>query len=405
MTSRRVIISGMGVLTPTANNTPDFTDALREGRSGIQRLQSFDVGDSPYPNGGELKAFDPGETLTRLEMKRLDRASLMVLVATQEALKMSQLDIDMVDLNRVGICLGTTLGGMVSAGQYYRVLKNKHKHYSSKLLDYPLHSAGSHVSVKYGITGPNIAISTACSSGNVAIGYGSEFIRSGASDIMIVGGFDPMSEFTWSGFGSLRNVSPDVCRPFDKNRKGLLLGEGAGILILENLDHCQQRGGHVLAEFLGYGMSSDAYHMTAPDIAGRGSAQAMIQAIHVGGLQPTDIDYVSAHGTGTHYNDLIETRAIKKALGDHAFNIPVSSIKSMIGHTLGACGAIEAIASILSINHGFIPPTINYETPDPQCDLDYVPNKARQCNINNVLSNNLGFGGNNCSIVISKFKE
>ena len=393
------------MLTPNASDIPEFETALKNGVSGIEKIKLFDTKDLAHHNGGELKNFNPHQYLEYAELKRLDRSSQMTLIATQEALKMSSIDMNKIDSNRCGICLGSTLGGMVSAGQYFRAFKKNNHHFSSLLLDYPLYSAGSNLSIKHHINGPNIAISTACSSSNIAIAYGSELIRSGSLDIVIVGGFDPISELTWSGFGSLRNVSPDISRPFDKNRKGLVLGEGAGILILESLAHCKKRGGDLLAEFRGAGISSDAYHMTAPDVTGKGPAQAMIQAIQASGLQPTDIDYVNAHGTGTHHNDLIETRAIKKALGEHALKTPVSSIKAMIGHTLGASGAIEAIASILSITGGFIPPTINYETPDPQCDLDYVPNVSREKEIRTVLSNNFGFGGNNCSIVISKFKE
>ena len=259
--------------------------------------------------------------------------------------------------------------------------------------------------MEYGIHGPNIAISTACSASNVAMGYAYDLIRNGIADVMIVGGFESITEMTCAGFGVLRNLSPDTCRPFDRNRKGLVLGEGAAVVILENSEHCMRRSGRIYAEFVGYGMSSDAYHMTAPDITGKGPALAMKKAIENSGISVQDIDYINAHGTGTLYNDLIETASIKRVFGQRAYGIPISSTKSMHGHTLGAAGAIEAITIIATLKDSFIPPTINYETPDAKCDLDYVPNKSRDKSVNTILSNGFGFGGNNCSIVIRRFNE
>lgn len=312
----------------------------------------------------------------------MDRGSQFVLLATHQAIASSGLDVTLLDKERCCVSLGTTLGGMVNATEYYQRLKKYHKAYASLLMDHPLYTPGSRVCIEYGFLGTNIAISTACSSANVAIGYGADMIRNNEADVVVVGGYDTMAEITVAGFNVLRNVSPNYCKPFDKMRQGLVLGEGAGILILEAENHCYARGGQPYAELLGYGMSSDAYHMTAPDVTGRGPAQAIMRALDDSGVDKKTVNYINAHGTGTSHNDAIETKAIKRVFGEHAYSIPVSSTKSMHGHTLGAAGGIEAVSVVTALGGGFIPPTINYETPDPNCDLDYVPNKSRQHSIN-----------------------
>ena len=401
--ANRVLISGIGVVSPIGNNSVEFLHSLREGKSGIARISSFDASAYRSPYGGEVKEFSPGKYFSKKELRRMDRASQMALVAAGEALKDAGIDCGSVDPGRVGVCLGSTLGGTNAGIEFYRTLCSERPR-ASLLLDYPLYSAGTLICAAFGFTGGNCAISTACSSSNMSIGYGMDLVRSGDLDCVIAGGFDTVSPLTCAGFGVLRNMTDGaLIQPFDKNRKGLLLGEGAGIVILESEDHCRKRNRRPAAAVLGYGCSSDAYHMTAPDITGNGPALAMKRALDDGAVSPGDIDYVNAHGTATHYNDMIETKAIKKVLSDHATMVPVSSIKAMTGHTLGASGALECIASVLAIMHSFIPPTINYETSDPKCDLDYVPNTARlDTPVNIVLSNNFGFGGSNCSILIGK---
>jgi len=406
MMKKSVVISGMGIISPIGNNIEEFCQNLKKGVSGIDKITAFDTTGLRTKYGGEIKGFEPNFHFTPKDLKRMDRASQITLVATKEAVKKSGIDFAKEEGIKCGVSLGTTLGGMIFGSRYYRDLYVNKKPYASRLLDYPLYSVGTRICIEYGVLGPNLAISTACSSSNIAVGCGVDLIRYGNMDVMIVGGFDTMAELTCAGFGVMRNTSPDkYCRPFDKNRKGLLLGEGAGILILEELEHCKRRGGKIIGEILGYGMSSDAYHMTAPEVTGKGPSLAISKALEDSKISEKEIDYINAHGTGTIHNDLIETRAIKRIFGEDAYKIPISSTKSMIGHTLGASGVIELITSLLSINEGFIPPTINYETKDPNCDLDYVPNIAKEQEINCVLSNNFGFGGNNCSVIVRKFKE
>lgn len=402
---RRIFITGVGVISAIGHNYKAFSTALQNGLSGIDVITSFDTQDMGTIKGGEIKGFNPMNYFSKKELKRVDRASQLCLVAVEEAVNASGLTVSTLNQERCGVSFGTLLGSIGSGAQYYKQLKESHRAYASRLLDFPLYSAGTRVCIKYGFLGPNLAISTACSASNVAIGYAYDLIKSGIVDVMIVGGFDAMSEMACGGFGVLRNLSHDVCRPFDKNRKGLVLGEGSACLVLEESHHCERRSGKVYAELLGYGMSNDAYHMTAPDITGKGPAQAMRTAINNSGIRVEDIHYINAHGTGTFYNDLVETVAIKKVFGERAYKIPISSTKSMHGHTLGATGAIEAVASVAVIQNHFIPPTINYETPDPKCDLNYVPNQSREGTIDIVLSNGFGFGGNNCSIIIKRVNE
>ena len=399
---KTVVVSGIGAITSNGENFLEFSESLIKGVSGIKKIRNFSTEDLPFKYGGEIETISYSG-FSKQELRRIDRATLLVMKAADESVKMSGINFESIDSHRCSIVMGATLGGMVSAGEYYRSLKEKKQIKASLLLDYPLYMPASHLSVKYKFTGQNIGISTACSSSNIAIGYAKDLIQSGAADIVMAGGGDPLSELTWAGFGSLRNVSPTYPQPFDKNRKGMVLGEGSGVLILEELSHCIQRGGTPLAIISGYGASSDAYHMTAPDITGKGPAQAILSALQDSCLDISDIDYINAHGTGTFHNDMVETRAIKRVFGERAYKIPVTSVKAMIGHTLGASGVLSIIASIVSLSRSTLIPTLNYETPDPHCDLDYVPNIARKQVVNHVLVNNFGFGGNNCSVIVSKF--
>lgn len=401
---RKVVVTGMGVLTPLGNNKNDFWKGLESGTSGIFPINSFDTGRFKHHLGGEIKDFEPRTYFEKRELQRMDPASQMALAALQEAVDDAHLDFPFEKGEKCGVILGTTLGGMISGEKYYRQYK-RGRYFPSLLLDFPPYSVNDRIAVKYNIRGPNMVISTACAAGTHSLGFASDLIKFGKADIIIAGGYDTMAQLTFTGFGILSVLSKDKIRPFDKNRNGTILGEGAGILILEEYEHAVQREARIYCEIAGHGMSSDAFHMTAPDKEGMGAARAIKQALSESGISPGDIDYINAHGTGTKHNDLAETLAIKKVFCEHAYKIPVSSIKSMIGHTLGAAGSIEAVATILSMKKNFIPPTINYETPDPSCDLDFVPNNGRKKEISYALSNSFGFGGNNGSLLIKKIAE
>lgn len=403
--NERVVITGMGVITSIGYTVEAFCNNLKKGKSGISRITSFSTEGLKYKYGAEIKNIDFGQYFTGKELRRADRSTHLTLIAAKEAIDASGIDFSYENCDRCGVALGTTMGGMVFGGEYYKSSKKNRRTQFHKLIDYPIHAVGSHLCVNYQLRGPNLAVSTACSSGNSSISCAYELIKNGMMDVMISGGFDAFSEFAWAGFGSLQNMAKEKCRPFDKNRDGLLLGEGSGIIILESLTHSLKRGFDAEYELLGYGATNDAYHMTAPDIGGANAARAVEEALKASGLEKENIDYICAHGTGTIHNDAFETRVIKRVFGDNAYTIPMSSIKSMIGHTLGAAGAIEAIASALAIRDNFLPPTISYNSPCSKCDLDYVPNKARDKEVNHVLSNNFGFGGNNCSLIIGSYKN
>lgn len=397
MYNRKVYITGVGTISSIGNDFKEFKESLATGQSGVSEISLFDVTGSQFKKGCEIKNLNTSTFFEKRALKRMDRASQIALIATREA-DSGNLDWSGVDPVKCGVAIGTTLGGMISGLSYYRLLQ-KGIVAAGRLMDQPMYAVSSRICAAYELKGPNFTVSTACSSSNIALGYAYDLVRTGQADVMLAGGVDSFAEITYSGFGVLRNISHDTIRPFDRYRDGLILGEGAAIMVLASASHCC---GRPLAEFLGYGLSSDAYHMTAPDILGRGAAAAMACALRNSGITPDKIDYINAHGTGTRHNDQMETLAIKKVFGDKAYEIPVSSTKSMCGHTLGAAGAIEAAAVIAAIQEGFAPPTISYTTPDPKCDLNYVPNQAIQCEINTAISNNFGFGGNNCSIVLGK---
>lgn len=400
MNSDQIWITGVGIVSALGNDFVSFAKALRRGEDAVRPITAFDASALRGHMGCEVRDFFPQEHFNRRELRRMDRSSCLLVVAAREAMTRAGLKPGDYNPERGAISLGTSLGGMIEATNYYTHLKTTGKGYVTRLIDYPLYAAGTRACAEYGLLGTNLAFSTACSSSNVAIGVGADIIRLGEADIVLVGGFDTMAKMTVAGFNILRNVSPERCRPFDKYRQGLVLGEGAGVLVLEGEAHARRRGAIPIAKFLGYGMSSDAYHMTAPDVTGRGPARAIEAALRNAGINAKDINYINAHGTGTTHNDAAETKAIKRVLGEHAANVAVSSTKSMHGHTLGAAGAIEAVAIIAGMQGGFLPPTANYQHPDPNCDLDYVPNHARDGRINIALSNNFGFGGNNCSILL-----
>jgi 3-oxoacyl-[acyl-carrier-protein] synthase II len=388
------------MLSALGSDLLSFSRAVREGQSGAALITAFDTTGVAGRLGCEVRDFNPLAHFDLKSLRRLDRSSQLALVAARQAVCAAGLDMNQINPQRAGVSLGTTLGGMINATRHYERWADSGHVVASLLHDYPLYSAGARIIGEYGFSGPNIAFSTACSSANIAIGHAADLIRYGRQDIMLAGGVDTMAKITVAGFNALRNVSGEAIRPFDKNRNGLVLGEGAAVLCLESEGRMKQRGAQPLAEILGYGMSTDAYHMTAPDPTGRGPALAMSRALERAGLALDQIGYINAHGTGTRHNDETESRAIKKVFGDLTQRMPVSSTKSMHGHVLGATGAIEAVAVIAGMQGGFVPPTINYVTPDPRCDLEYVPNQAREHQFSYALSNNFGFGGNNCSLVI-----
>lgn len=398
--SERVFVTGIGVLSALGSDLASFSRAIQHGQNGAAFITAFDTSAVAGRLGCEVRDFNPAAHFDLKTLCRLDRCSQLAVVAARQAVTAAGLELERLNLQRAGVSLGTTLGGMINATRHYERWADSGHVFASLLYDYPLYSAGARIMGEYGFSGPNIAFSTACSSANIAIGHAADLIRYGRQDIMLAGGVDTMAKITVAGFNALRNVSSDAIRPFDKNRNGLVLGEGAAVLCLESESRMKQRGAQPLAEILGYGMSTDAYHMTAPDPTGRGPALAMNRALERAGVALDQIGYINAHGTGTRHNDETESRAIKKVFGALTEGLPVSSTKSMHGHVLGATGAIEAVAVIAGILGRFVPPTINYVTPDPRCDLDYVPNQAREHRFNNALSNNFGFGGNNCSLVL-----
>lgn len=404
----RVVVTGLGVLTPIGNGVEEFRQGLREGRDGIGPVTGFPAGRHRVQVAGELRPFHPERHLGPEELARSSRATQMARVAAAEALADAGLDLAQEDRTRIGVILGTDLGGMPASSIGYAALHHPHRQgrgpqenaepWASLLLDSFICSVADQLALRYGLQGITFVVSTACSAGIHALGIGAEAIRRGEAEVMLVGGVDPLSEMPQAGFGVLRSLAREGIRPFDRDRDGTILGEAAAVLVLESATHAQRRGARAWAEVAGYGSSTDAYHMTRPDVTGEGPARAMRQALSDSGLPPGQIGYVKAHGTATPANDVIETRALKLVFGAST-QVPISSVKSMIGHSLGASGAVEAAAAILALEGGFLPPTLHLENPDPECDLDYVPGTSRRQRVEAVLANAFGFGGNNASMV------
>lgn len=410
----RVVITGMSAITPLGTGLEKFWQGLIEGKSGIGPITRFDSSDFPTKIAGEVKDFDPSVYMDRKEAKRMDRFTQYAVAGAKMALEDAGIDEEKLEKDRVGVVLGSGIGGMETLEDTARILHEKGPGRVSPFF-VPMmigNMAAGQVAIALGVTGPNITVVTACASATNAIGDAFKLIQRGAADIVITGGTEAsIIPLAFAGFNSMkalstRNEEPEkASRPFDKERDGFVMGEGAGILILEKLEHAKKRGAQIYAEMLGYGATADAYHITAPAPGGVGAARAMKEAITDAGLKPEDVDYINAHGTSTDLNDKYETMAIKAVFGDKSHQIAVSSTKSMTGHLLGAAGGIEAIAVALAIKNSIVPPTINMENPDPECDLDYVPNKAREMNVDYALSNSLGFGGHNASILLGKYKE
>lgn len=408
MQQTRVVITGLGAITPIGLSVEDFWSNLVAGQSGIDYITRFDTTDFPVKVAAEVKGFDPTPYMDRKTIRRTATFTQWAVVAAIMAARSANLTISPEESSRTGVVIATT-GAIYDIGEETLVLREKGPNRIDPLFATKIaaHMAAVQVGKQFGARGPNTTINSACASGNDAIGAGLNFIRMGIADVMIVGGTEtvtaPVAVASLGLIGALsKEKEPKkACRPFDKNRSGFVLGEGAAILILETLEHAVKRGAPILAELAGAGWSFDAHSETAPDPDGQ--ALAIKNAINSAGVSPSEIDYVNAHGTGTKLNDAAETKALKIVLGKRAYKVAISSNKSMVGHLAAAAGAIEALATVLTVKHGIIPPTINYETPDPECDLDYVPNKARNVDVNVCLSNSFGLGGQNCSIIIKRF--
>ncbi|WP_411346071.1 beta-ketoacyl-ACP synthase II [Paenibacillus sp. WLX1005] len=408
----RVVITGLGVTTALGKDKDTFWNNLMAGKSGITPVEGFDVSNYTTRIAGQVHDFNPEDYLERKEARKLDRFVQFAVAATAEALKDSKLNVrEDTDTERVGVIIGSGIGGLGTFEDQHSVLLEKGpKRVSPFFIPMMIaNMASGQVSIIHGAKGPNVAPVTACASGSHAIGDAFKYIQSGEADVMITGGAEATIRPTgMAGFCSMRAMSTrnddytTASRPFDTGRDGFVMAEGSGVLILESLEHAQKRGAHIYAEVIGYGLSADAFHMTEPNPDG--PARCMKMALRTAGIQPEDVQYINAHGTSTPVGDKSETKAIKMAMGDHAYKMAVSSTKSMTGHLLGAAGGVEAVICALSLENQIIAPTINLHDQDPECDLDYVPNEARKADLNVVMSNSFGFGGHNASIVLKKFE-
>lgn len=409
---RRIVITGMGAVTPIGIGITDYWNALREGRSGAGRVSFFDTTDYPSQIDAEVKNFNPETYIDKKSVRRMDRFTQFAVAAATMAIQDAGLDKAKVDPDRVGIIVGSGIGGLSTIEEEHSVLKERGARRVSPFLIPRLitNIAPGEIAIRFGFTGPNYAVSSACATSNHAIGDALRLLRYGDADAIVAGGSEAaITALGYAGFCSARTLStrndaPEkASRPFDKNRDGFVMGEGAGIVVLETLEHAQARGARIYAELAGYGATDDAYHITAPNPEGTSAIKAMQRALKDADLAPTDIQYINAHGTSTELNDKTETKALKAVFGDHAKTLAISSTKSMTGHLLGAAGVVELVATVLCMQNKMVHPTINYETPDPECDLDYVPNKARPLEINAALSNSLGFGGHNAVLVVKRY--
>jgi len=410
---RRVVVTGMGCISPVGNNVQETWDSLLAGKSGAGEITLFDASKHKTRFAAEVKGFDPVALFGSKEARRMDRFTQFATAATLEALEQSGLKIDESNRDGIGVLIGTGIGGLGTILDQTAVMNERGPDRLSPFL-VPMmisDSAAGMLAIRFGVRGPNMSLATACASGNNAIGEALEMIRRESADVMIAGGAEAalvslaMAGMNVMGALSTRNEDPQTAsRPFDKDRDGFLMGEGAGVLILETLEHAQARGATILGELSGYGTTDDAHHISAPAENGAGAAMSMKLALENANLGVEDIEYINAHGTSTKLNDMSETAAIKTVFGEHAYKIPISSTKSMTGHLLGASGAVEAVFSIMAMRDGVVPGTINYETPDPDCDLDYVPNQKRSINPRHVMSNSFGFGGHNATLVFSAFE-
>lgn len=414
MSDRRVVITGIGALTPVGKTAPDFWNGLISGKSGARPIEHFDTEDFPTKFAAQIEDYDELDYFDRKEARRLDKVCQYALIAAEEAIQDTGLDLEEVDKDRVAVIVGTGIGGMIT---FYDQSISFHEHGPRGVSPFfipmliPDMVAGQ-ISIKYGFKGPNFCAVSACATGSHNIGLAYDSIKSGQCEMAVSGGSEaPVSRIGVAGFTSMRAMSnrnddpKTASRPFDKNRDGFVLGEGSGILFLEEYEHAKERGARIYGELIGYGFSADAHHITAPDPDGEGVILAINRALDAADIEPEDVDHINMHGTSTPLGDIAETNSIKKVFGDYAYEINHNSTKSMTGHSLGAAGAIEALATMLSTYHGMIPPTINYETPDPECDLNYTVNEAVVRDVKYALNNAFGFGGHNTTLVFKKFEE
>jgi len=400
---RRVVVTGLGVVSSIGIGKDEFWENLIAGKSGISEITTFDTSDYPIHKGGEVKNFDPAKYIPKNRLKNIARASQFAIAATKMALDDADLDLKEIKKN-IGVIIGTTMADIQSLEQIDKYWSNGGEDHvwPINVVKYPGNALSDHLGYFFNLMSINYVIPTACASGNYAIGYSFDFIKRGKADFMIAGGTDPFSRITFTGFNRLYAMAPEKCQPFDKNRKGMMLGEGAGILLLEELESAKKREAQIYAEILGHGLSCDANHMTAQRV--EGIIKVIEMAIKNSGIKKRDVNYISAHGTGTPSNDKMECGAINSVFGDIANDLSISSIKSMLGHTMGAASAIEALACCLVVKNDIIPPTINYETADLECDIDCVPNKAREKVVRVALNNSFAFGGNNACLLLKKYE-
>ncbi|MBK8824461.1 MAG: beta-ketoacyl-ACP synthase II [Anaerolineales bacterium] len=411
---KRVVVTGLGCMSPVGNNVTDTWQALLAGKSGAAPITAFDASAHKTRFAAEVKDFDPAALFGTRDARKMDRFTQLATAATLEALAQSGLVIDESNRNRVGILIGSGIGGILTLVEQYEVMRQRGPDRVSPFLIPMMISDGAagNIAIRVGARGTNMSLATACASGTNALGEAAEMIRRGAADVMIAGSSEAaISAIAMAGMNAMTALSTlnedpqKASRPFDKNRDGFVMAEGAGILILESLEYAQARGANILCEFTGYGTTDDAHHISAPAEDGAGAANSMRLALQDAGLQLEEIDYINAHGTSTPMNDKSETNAIKAVFGEQAYKIPVSSTKSMTGHLLGASGSLEAVVSVMTILNNILPPTINYETPDPICDLDYIPNQPRKAEPRHVMSNSFGFGGHNATLILSRFNQ
>jgi len=407
----RVVITGMGVITPVGNSVREFWESLVEGKGGIGKITKFDASDYSVRIAAEVKGFDPEVYIDTKSIRKMDLFTQYAIAASVQAVKDSGINFENEDTERIGVIVGSGIGGMATFENQHRNLMNKGPKRISPFFVPMMISdiAPGHISILFGLKGPNYAVASACATASHAIGDAFRIIQSEEADVMLAGGAEAaVTPMGIGGFASMRALStrndePEkASRPFDAKRDGFIVGEGAGIVVLESLEHALKRGAKIYCEVGGVGFTADAYHLTAPDPEGDGACRAMKNAMLCAEIQPEQVDYINAHGTSTEYNDKIETLAIKRLFNQRAFDVSVSSTKSMTGHLLGAAGSVELVATVLTIVNSIIPPTINYEFPDKDCDLDYTPNVARKRNVNIALNNGFGFGGHNACILLSK---
>lgn len=411
--NKRVVITGTGMITSLGNDNDTFWNAIKDGKCGIKKLERLDADIYPTKVVAEITDFDPTEYIEKKETRRMDRFTQLAVGAAYKAFNDSKIKLEEIDQNRFGVIIGSGIGGMITFEEQHRNLMEKGPLRVSPFfipMMIPNMASGT-IAIKLGAKGYNEAPVTACASGTNAIGDAFKVLQRGDADIILSGGTEAaITSMGFAGFCTMKAMStnPDpatASRPFDLNRDGFVMGEGAAVLVLEELEHAKKRGANIIAEIVGYGCTNDAYHITAPAPEGEGGARCMMMAINDANINPHDIEYINAHGTSTDYNDRFETSAIKTVFGEHAYKLAVSSTKSMTGHLLGASGAVEGIISAFALRDGFLPPTINYNTPDPECDLDYIPNIGRNKSIKYALSNSFGFGGFNATIIVKKYEK